>query len=1289
MLAWIGNLFAPPAFVSPQDKDRVANLLKAIARMVVVLTVGYAVVLAIVEPRLLPRMVLAIPLVVLALVIEIIVRRGYLYFASGLLVGGIWVVLMYVTALNGGVTAVAYTGCGVVVLIAGMLLGRPFALLMAALSIIIGGVFVYANRLGLLSSNTTDTPASVWGVQAIFFIGAALVLHLATSSIGEALARARAELIQREKLEAVQESRRALLEKVVELGKTVSQATDWHDCLERIYASVRDGLDFDRAGLLIYDPLSQKMRSAVGTDRSGQMHDLWNINQTFESDPVIQSLLTGPADFRFTQDYSASLGLAPDHPMYGVKNHALVITWAGEDPLGILAVDNLLSARPITDEQLEALKLFAGYVGLAIANSRLLAEAAEALAREQHFNEVTHAISSSANDLRTLLSTVVHLTAQLVNADGSALGLLSPNRETFADAFHFNLPEQLQVPAHLSTRGISWDVIKSGRSQLVHNYPAHPLAVPDWVQAGTQDCLCVPLIAGDVCTGVLSLVTFDLNRQFSERDLALVEAVGRQAGVAIQKAQLFQQAQQRAEQLSILNEVGQAISTLHSLPDVLELIYQQVQRGLALDVFYVALYDQEKDEVTFPVMFDDGQRWYKEPGPISITGLAHQVIVSGQPLLQNRTAEEVAHPNPPAVAIGNVAKRSASMMLAPIRTSQRTIGVVSAQSYTLNAYSQEHLDFLAGIGHQTAIAIENARLFEAERQRVAVLTALYETGLDVNAQLELNTLLQTTSERALRLFDSSLSGIYLMQPDGQTLELVTATSGGFGGEKITLGQGLAGRVAQSGEPLIIDDYSQWEGRASIYEEEGFRSVIGVPIQWQGKVLGVIDVVDERPHRFRTEDIEPMRLLAAQAAVAIQNARLFNATQRQLAELRVLRSLAVAATEVLAEDALIERSTQIIGDALFQDYCGVLLVDFDRGILRVHPSHRGMSESMKQTLIPLGQGITGLVAATGEPKRLADVRQEQVYWPANDTMLSELCVPLKAGDRVIGVINVESPLPNAFTETDEHLLVTVAGQLAPAIERLRAEAQVHRLNTELERRVTERTAQLEAAVKELESFSYSVSHDLRAPLRSIDGFSQALLEDYGNQIDEEGRHNLEIVRHEVQRMGQLIDDLLNLARVTRAGMYQVEVDLSELANVLASGLHQKEPDRQVEFSIAPDLRVVGDLNLLRIMLDNLLTNAWKFTSRKPHAQIVMGREVQPNGETAFYIRDDGAGFNMAYVSKLFGAFQRLHSQVEFEGTGIGLATVQRIVTRHGGRIWATGMVDQGATFYFILPSNERP
>jgi hypothetical protein len=169
---------------------------------------------------------------------------------------------------------------------------------------------------------------------------------------------------------------------------------------------------------------------------------------------------------------------------------------------------------------------------------------------------------------------------------------------------------------------------------------------------------------------------------------------------------------------------------------------------------------------------------------------------------------------------------------------------------------------------------------------------------------------------------------------------------------------------------------------------------------------------------------------------------------------------------------------------------------------------------------------------------------------------------------------------------------------------------------------------------------------------------------------------------------LIDDLINLARVTRAEMYRVEIDLSGLAQTLFTALHQRAPDRQIEIIIAPDLIAYGDFNLLGVMLANLLSNAWKFTSQRSQARIEVGQEQQPDGTWAFFVRDNGAGFDAAYTSKLFGAFQRLHSQQEFEGTGIGLATVQRIINRHGGRVWARGAIDAGAIFYFILPAEEQ-
>ena len=227
-----------------------------------------------------------------------------------------------------------------------------------------------------------------------------------------------------------------------------------------------------------------------------------------------------------------------------------------------------------------------------------------------------------------------------------------------------------------------------------------------------------------------------------------------------------------------------------------------------------------------------------------------------------------------------------------------------------------------------------------------------------------------------------------------------------------------------------------------------------------------------------------------------------------------------------------------------------------------------------------------------------------------------------------------------------------------------------------------TSRLTAANKELETFCYSVSHDLRAPLRSINGFSKALMEDYSDKLDAQGENYLQRVMAASQYMGQLIDDLLNLSRITRSEIRCKTFDLSALAKKIAAELQEAQPERQAEFIIAEKLITYGDPRLLRIALTNLLGNAWKFTGKRPRAKIELG-VTKHDGKPVYFVRDNGVGFDMAYVNKLFGAFQRLHSTTEFEGTGIGLATVQRIIHRHGGQIWAEGAVDQGATFYFTI------
>jgi len=249
-------------------------------------------------------------------------------------------------------------------------------------------------------------------------------------------------------------------------------------------------------------------------------------------------------------------------------------------------------------------------------------------------------------------------------------------------------------------------------------------------------------------------------------------------------------------------------------------------------------------------------------------------------------------------------------------------------------------------------------------------------------------------------------------------------------------------------------------------------------------------------------------------------------------------------------------------------------------------------------------------------------------------------------------------------------------------RKQAEEEVRELNTKLEQRVVARTTELAAANKELEAFCYSVSHDLRAPLRGLDGFSQILLEDYGGRLGDEGRHLLQRVRAGTQRMSRLIDGLLDLSRVSRSELHREPVNLSGLAGNVVDELRERDPLRNVALRIAQNLTADGDPQLLRVVLENLLGNAWKYTAKRPQATIEFGFG-RDNGHSSFYVRDNGVGFDMQYVDKLFTPFQRLHAMNEFPGTGIGLATVQRIVHRHGGRVWVQAEVNKGATFHFTL------
>jgi PAS domain S-box-containing protein len=476
-------------------------------------------------------------------------------------------------------------------------------------------------------------------------------------------------------------------------------------------------------------------------------------------------------------------------------------------------------------------------------------------------------------------------------------------------------------------------------------------------------------------------------------------------------------------------------------------------------------------------------------------------------------------------------------------------------------------------------------------------------------------------------------------------------------------------------------------------DAGLRSGMTVLLPGPDMPFGILGAHALERREFTPDDVNFLAAVGQTLAAAIARSKVEAALDARLRQQATVARLGHAALHQGLRE-LMDAAAQEVAATLDAEFCKVLELDAAGRSLVLRAGVGWAPGSVGQATVPADHhSQAGFALRNDRAVIVDDLRTESRFEAApllvRHGVVSGMSVIIRGRQQTYGVLGVHSRQRRAFSADDINFLEAVAHLLGTAVERLHVQRELARSRDQLEATVAERTRQLASSNRELEAFSYSVSHDLRAPLRVITGYSTLLASHHGQSLTPAALDLLQGVQRSAERLGRLIDDLLDLSRVQRVDLVRDSVDLSAMAEQALANLAAAEPARKVAWTVEPGLRAEGDARLLGMLVDNLVGNAWKFTRHRADARIVVGRQVA-GGAPALFVEDNGAGFDMAYAGKLFTPFQRLHRASEFEGTGIGLATVRRIVERHGGQVWAEGRPGEGATFYFTLePGDDAP
>jgi PAS domain S-box-containing protein len=938
-----------------------------------------------------------------------------------------------------------------------------------------------------------DVLAGVVAVQSYtrenaFGVSHQRILMAIASQLAVAIANARSY--------AEEQKRRRLAEALRQAAETVSSTLDVGEVLERLLTHLARVVPYDTASIQL---LRGDTFEIIGGRGFPDLGVVLGLRFPAGGDNPNTAVLERRAPVLYDD-------VRPLFPHMATPPHDHIRAWLGvpllygDDLLGMIAIDSRVPGA-FTLEAAEQALAFANQAAVALQNARLYQETADREQFAEALGRVALAVNSTL-DLPTVLDLICQETLLIFGVDSAVVWLQQGEQlEAIAAQGEWRTMFQgMRLPAG-DPRLLSARVIEERRPLFINFVGAADEPVQELPEGlGVQAVLAVPLL-GQQSVGALILLDARRPDHFTASDVEKAAVIGTQGAIAIENARLFANANKSAEQLSTLNEIARVVSGGLQLGTILESIYQQMQRVIPLDAFYVALYDPATDRMSYPLMYDEGERYHEEPSALMHGGVSYRTMQERRPVIVQRTQEELDHIIKQSAdqRLGNRGRSSASLIYAPLIVGAEVLGVISVQSYTLNAYTPEHLTLLGGIANHAAVAIRNARLFEqvqeqstALQRRVDELAVFNELGQVISATLDIDALMRALHYQVGRLIDTSNFYVALYDAERDETVFPYAIEHGALTQLATRPlSGLTGQIVRSREPLLIRTVAERRALSVPLVGEPAQCYLGVPLIYGDEVIGVIAVQSyTAEHAYGDDDLRLLTAIAHQAAVAIQNARLFEQIRRFTQELeqRVqerTEELARANRELLLErdridtlfritselassldlDRVLLRALQLIVEAVGATQGMVLLLDHETDTLwyraalgRAAPLPPGG----QPTPFKRGEGLGGWVMRHREPVILSDI-YEDPRWTSlqssSSNYRSVLCVPLGA-EEPLGVIMLAHPQVDYFTESELRLVAAAASQVAAAI----SNAELYGLIREQAERLgsTLRSQQTEAA-----------------------------------------------------------------------------------------------------------------------------------------------------------------------------------------------------------------------------------